>query len=209
MPKKTARKKATKKKAKNKSVTKPAVKKKAATKKMPSKPAAPKTVSVRPPKPEGPGRPTLLSDEISERIFMSMIEGISLRKICMDDDMPAITTVMRWVSEGGRENPEEGKRLFREQYAQAQDIQADVFAERVIDEAEAAEMLVDAEDGESRKSSAVVQAKKLLVDSLKWRAGQQSKKWSPKVHTEVSGSLDTRTKVIIKDFTGKKSEGEE
>ena len=54
------------------------------------------------------GRPSHYSPELAVLICARMGEGESLRSICRDDAMPALSTVFRWLA---------GDREFQEQYA--------------------------------------------------------------------------------------------
>jgi hypothetical protein len=56
------------------------------------------------------GRPSDYSLELVTLICAKMGEGESVRSICRDDDMPALSTVFRWLAA----HPE-----FQEQYARA------------------------------------------------------------------------------------------
>ena len=44
------------------------------------------------------GRPTTYNEEIASLICARMADGESLRSICRDDAMPALSTVFLWVS---------------------------------------------------------------------------------------------------------------
>lgn len=95
------------------------------------------------------------ADELCERIAM----GESLRAICRGDDMPAKTTVMRWLQSD--EHLE-----FRDQYARAREAQADYYFDAIIEIAD--DDTVD------------VNRSRLMVDARKWAAG----KLRPKVYGE-------------------------
>ena len=155
-----------------------------------------------------PGAPSSFSWDIAEEILERMIAGESLRKICEDAHTPKITTVLRWVANGEKEDADDDFREFRDQYARARELQADVMFDRAMDEAVKAAELVMLEADESRKSSAVVQAQKLIVDTIKWHAGKiRPKKYGELVKLEHSGKVDSETTVIIKDLTGKQPDG--
>jgi len=153
------------------------------------------------------GRPSIFQPEVVEEILMRMIEGESLRSICRLTHMPAITTVMRWISEGGLESSPDDKRMFREQYALARELQTEVLFEEALDEARSSLISVAAEDEESRRTSAYVQAHKLIVDTIKWRCGKQlPKKYGELLKLDHSGKVDTEKTVIIKNLTGSELE---
>jgi hypothetical protein len=108
------------------------------------------------------------SQELFDRICERMAQGETLRKICLEKDMPNITTVWKWKEAGD----ERGK-----QYAHAREAQADAQFERIGD-------VVDkVEDGTLEPQQA-----RAMVDALKWTAG----KLRPKVYgdkVDVSGNV--------------------
>lgn len=92
------------------------------------------------------GRPSVYSTKLGKQIASRLIQGESLRKICADSKMPSMATVCRWLAD-----PEHS---FREHYANARDIQAEIFADEIVD-------IADDDEGD-------VQRAKLRVDARKW-----------------------------------------
>ena len=43
-------------------------------------------------------RPSLFTDELFAEILGRIADGKSLRAVCREDGMPAMSTVMRWVA---------------------------------------------------------------------------------------------------------------
>ena len=128
------------------------------------------------------GRPTTFSDEVASSIFDRISDGESLRKICCDQSMPGQTTVYRWL----RENVE-----FRQQYAQARELQADTLFDETLDiaddatndwmERHSAEGVGWKENGEAIRRS------QLRIDTRKWIAGQlRPKVYGPRVQQDVT-----------------------
>lgn len=112
------------------------------------------------------GRPSEFSPQTANTICERLADGESLRTICAEDGMPDRSTVRRWLSQ----NEE-----FRGQYAHAREEQADVYAERIVDEAHTA---TDAAIG------------RLRMDALKWAASKLApKRYGDKVQTEHSGEV--------------------
>src|SRR5438132_622777 len=70
------------------------------------------------------GRPSLFKTSVADVICRRLADGETLRAICSNPAMPAKATVMRWLAQ----HPE-----FRDRYARAREVQADVLAEEVID----------------------------------------------------------------------------
>jgi hypothetical protein len=98
------------------------------------------------------GRPSEFTPETANTICERIADGESLRKICADEVMPSRPTVRLWLSQ---------QPAFLAQYTHAREEQADVYAERIVDEAEAA---TDAAIG------------RLRMDALKWAASKLAPK---------------------------------
>jgi len=134
-----------------------------ATKKAPAKKPA-KAVKAASPK--------LTNEQIKSAILVLLAEGESLRGICRSEGMPAISTVMKWVSEDGE---------FSEQYARAREAQADLIFEALDDVSEEAEMATN---------PVKVAGLRLKADNIKWKLARMSpRKYGDKVGVEHSGSV--------------------
>ena len=72
------------------------------------------------------GRPPLFTIELGDEICNRIADGKSLRAICDEGDMPDKATVFRWLSA-------EQHKDFRNQYARARDVQADVIFDEMLD----------------------------------------------------------------------------
>lgn len=111
------------------------------------------------------GRPTKYSEDLAITICERLIDGRSLRSVCRDEDMPAASTVFRWLSE---------KESFREQYARAKQEAADAMAEELLDIADDGTndwMERLDKDGKSigwQLNGEHVQRSKLRADTRKW-----------------------------------------
>jgi hypothetical protein len=106
------------------------------------------------------GRKALYSEELAERFLDELASGKSLRRVCDQEGMPSILTVLKWE----RENE-----TFAKRYAQARDDRGVAFGERIID-------LVD----DVIAADIPVDAARLAIDSLKWTAARLA----PKVYGE-------------------------
>lgn len=106
----------------------------------------------------GPGRPSIYSSELIEEICTRIAGGESLRSICRDADMPAMSTVLLWVVDG--KHPE-----FSEQYAQAREAQGHSDADRIR------EVMAAVAEGQMTP-----QQGKVIIDGLKWIAERQAPK---------------------------------
>lgn len=94
--------------------------------------------------------------EIITQICVRLVEGESLRAICRDEEMPAISTVMLWLSQDEK---------LSEQYARAKEEQADTIFQEVLEIADTA-------------TNEEVNVARLKIDARKWMAG----KLRPKVY---------------------------
>jgi succinate dehydrogenase flavin-adding protein (antitoxin of CptAB toxin-antitoxin module) len=130
------------------------------------------------------GRPSEFSQEIADSICDRLTDGQSLRKICCDDDMPAASTVFRWLTA----RPE-----FQEQYAHAREAQADALFDEILDIADDGtnDWVADKEEAEGfRYNGDAVQRSKLRVEARKWMAGKlQPKKYSDRQIVDMTHGL--------------------
>lgn len=112
------------------------------------------------------GRPTDYSEEIALSICERMVNGESLRSICRDSDMPDLSTVFRWKDK----HPE-----FREQYAHAREMQAEVLAEEIVEIADTPMIGVRKKitpRGPELVEGDMVERAKLRIDARKWAASK-------------------------------------
>lgn len=120
-------------------------------------------------------RPSEFAPDMANLICERIADGESLRKICEEAEMPDRSTVRRWLSQ----QPE-----FRVQYAHAREEQADVYAERIVDEAASAQ---DAALG------------RLKMDALKWAASKLApKRYGEKVALTGGAEGDAPIKTELK-----------
>lgn len=117
------------------------------------------------------GRPTTCTPETTREICARLMEGNSLRSICRDDDMPAFRTVMGWLAD------EEKYPEFSHQYARAREIQAECWADEIIDIADDGRNDYQSREGKGGEELVTVdhdhiQRSKLRVDSRKWVASR-------------------------------------
>jgi hypothetical protein len=151
------------------------------------------------------GRPTKYSKELTDAICDRLANGESMRSICRDPEMPAISSIFKWL----REEVE-----FSEQYALAADMRADAMAEDCLDIADNIEgqpVLIDGVplviDGKQVCviDNVSVQHAKLRVDTRKWHASKiKPKKYGDKLSQELSGPnggpIEHKATVITTDM---------
>lgn len=141
------------------------------------------------------GRPTDYCQEVADAICERLVLGESLRSICRDPDMPAISAVFRWLGK----YPE-----FEDQYVRAREEQAETFADEIVaisDEQETE--VVTAEGGKTLVvyDKTAVARNRLRVDARKWVASKlKPKKYGDKL--ELSGNKEAPLIVNINRLTG-------
>lgn len=111
------------------------------------------------------GRPEIYTKELAAAICAELAQGKSLRTVCADPDMPAISTVFLWFPK---------HKGFSEQYAHAKEASADAMHEELSDLGDQAISLALANTGPV--SNAVVNAVKLKADNLKWSMSKMKPK---------------------------------
>lgn len=131
-----------------------------------------------------PGRPTIYTPELIDSICERVADGESMRKICRDEQMPAMTTIFRWL----RENPE-----FREQYEAATDMRADSFAEDMLDIADIPPQINE----KGGVDSGDVAHMRLRIDTRKWIASKlKPKKYGDKIEQEIKGDMSLTVNIV-------------
>lgn len=124
-----------------------------------------------------PGPRSEFTQEIADAICGYMADGMSVREICRKDEMPAMSTVFKWLSQ---------QPSFVEQYARAREAQADYMAEEIL------EICDDgSNDWMERQTDAGtitmpdhehINRSKLRVDTRRWLMSKlQPKKYGEKV----------------------------
>lgn len=128
----------------------------------------------------GRGQPTTYSEETANLICAALMEGYSLRKICSAEDMPACSTVFKWLAEHEE---------FSEQYARAREVQADTMADEIVDIADdGSNDTYEDDDGHVKTNYDVIARSRLRVDARKWIASKlKPKKYGEKVQNEITG----------------------
>lgn len=125
------------------------------------------------------GRPSRYSQDLADNICAELATGKSMRTVCRADDMPAMSTVFKWL----RERP-----VFSEQYARAKAEAADALVEEILDIADDGSndwMEVHDRDGNAtgyKLNGEHVQRSRLRVDTRKWIASKlKPKKYGERV----------------------------
>lgn len=139
-------------------------------------------------------RPSKYSEKVADRILEQIADGISLRSICVQDDMPNRATVFRWLAANAE---------FRDQYTRAREAQADTLFDEILDIADNASNDWMERNGEDDRGWTAngdhIQRSKLRIEARKWMAGKlRPKKYGDKL--ELSGDVDAPlvTEIVIR-----------
>jgi hypothetical protein len=101
------------------------------------------------------GRPSNYTPELGFQICERMVEGESVRTICLDPDMPSRTSIYYWLTQHAE---------FRERYKIALELHADYLAD--LAQAIADDGSLDIIEKEN------VQRSRLRVDTIKWKCAK-------------------------------------
>ena len=116
------------------------------------------------------GGQTKYTAEIADKILIGLAEGKTLRKVCELDKMPSPSSIIRWVI-ADRDG-------FAERYAHARELQFQIWADQIIDIADACQ-------------SDDVQKSRLRTDNRKWMLSKlQASKYGDRL--ELGGSIGIR-----------------
>jgi hypothetical protein len=117
------------------------------------------------------GRKSEYTPEIASKICERLADGVSLRTVCSDSDMPSMTTVFNWLSKYEE---------FVEQYTRATLARADAKFE---------ELDVVSEQAAQSESAVTVAGLRLKADNIKWQlARMNAKKYGDKMqHAGADG----------------------
>jgi hypothetical protein len=131
------------------------------------------------------GRPSEYSQETALLICERLADGKSLRTICLDEAMPAKSTVFKWLIENQK---------FSDQYALAREAQADTLVDEMLDIADDGSndwMERTGKDGTSigwQENGEAIGRSRLRLDARKWIAAKlRPKKYADRIQQEVTG----------------------
>lgn len=134
-----------------------------------------------------PGRPSDYSREIAQVICRQLGNGESLRQICASPGMPGKTTIMKWL---------ESNLEFRGQYVRARELQAEHWAEEIIEIADDSQNdFIEKEGRDGSTYEAVnfenINRSRLRVDTRKWLMARLApKKYGDKITNELVGDAE-------------------
>lgn len=134
-------------------------------------------------------RPSEFTQDVADAICEKLADGNSLRSICAADDMPARSTVFKWLADPARS-------AFVDQYARAREAQAEALFEDILDIADDGSndyTVKKRPDGSEYDAfdAEHVQRSKLRVDARKWMVSKLApKKYGDKLELEHSGGVN-------------------
>jgi hypothetical protein len=139
----------------------------------------------------------LISKDKFELILALLNQGVSLSKICANDDMPYIGTFLAWLSRPGNEE-------YQDRYARAREQCLDIWmlqiADIAHDQSRDVQELVEVEESESRgrtvktrktSDNTAVNRDRLRVDTIQRVAARLlPQKYGDSVKQQISGQLE-------------------
>lgn len=135
------------------------------------------------------GRPSLYSVEIMTKLCGMIASGTTLTEVCKGEDMPHISTVIRWLSD----TEDRAKDAFRAAYACAREAWIQQMADETLaisDDSTGDVKMVAGRDGELHEAmdAEFAARSKLRVDTRKWLLSKLSPaKYGDKVTTILEG----------------------
>lgn len=133
------------------------------------------------------GRPSIFTEAIADEICERIADGESLRSICTDANMPAKSTVFKWLANNA---------AFADQYARAREAQADSLTDDILPIADDSRNDWLKKWGEEDENAGWVQNAEAMrraqirIDARKWLAGKLApKKYGEKQQIEHSGGF--------------------
>lgn len=142
------------------------------------------------------GRPSEYTQETADAICEQLAIGVSLRTVCLQENMPAPATVFKWM----RMHDE-----FLKQYARAKEESADALFEETIDIADnSTNDYMDKRFGETVArvvDQENIQRSRLRVDTRKWMMSKMKpKKYGEKLDMTSDGKAIKGNTIIFQDF---------
>ena len=142
------------------------------------------------------GRPSDYSPDLAVEICVRVASGQSVRAIAQADDMPAMSTIFKWLSE---------RKEFSEQYVRAREAQADYLAEEIIEISDDSsfDTIKDEETGNVRQNTEFVNRSRLRVDTRKWLMARIApKKYGDKLAVTGADGGAVKSEVTVIELVG-------
>lgn len=137
------------------------------------------------------GRPSVFTEELSNKILARIMDGENLTAICNDEGMPHRDTIYNWlvIHKG-----------FSDLYARAKEIQAHHFVDEILLIADStAEDDIFTKDGNRIANSEWIARSRLRVDTRKWIVSKVLPKiYGDKIEVDNKGEIGVN--ITIKNF---------
>ena len=141
-------------------------------------------------------RPSLFTDELFATILRRIVDGQSLRGVCREDGMPAMSTVMRWVA---------GSSDLQKGYSIAVEARTDALFDEILEIADDAREDWVAKTGPTGEplgfvfDANSVRRAALRIEARKWTVARMApKKYGDKL--DVGGDAVEPITVIVRRF---------
>jgi len=143
------------------------------------------------------GRPTTYTPELGQTICERISLGESLRNICKEEGMPALSTVMKW-------NLDEDKKEFSEQYEKACNTRAELLFEELLEIADTTEEGIEETikgDLIETKKGDMLGHRRLKIDTRKWYLSKvMPKKYGDKMDVTSDGKAIKGNGIVFTNF---------
>lgn len=124
------------------------------------------------------GRPTKYTQDLADLICEGISNGSSLRTVCKEDGMPAMSAIFNWI----RTHKE-----FEEQYARACTERSEAMHEEILDIADDGTNDWMEINGYDRVNNEAIQRSKLRVETRKWLMSKMiPKKYGDKLELDAT-----------------------
>jgi hypothetical protein len=150
-------------------------------------------------------RPSDYSPKVAERVCVAIAEGYSLRQIAAREGWPDRSTILRWLNKHAE---------FRDQYARAREMQAEHFADEILEIADdGSNDWIERENAAGRVVAAIdhehIQRSKLRVDARRWLMSKMAPKVTGKDGGPVEHRIDTPAKETREDWLARQAKERE
>ena len=142
------------------------------------------------------GRPSIYTQELADAICAELATGKSLRSVCADEDMPAMSTIFNWF------RTKEG---FVEQYARAKEEACDAMVDEMLDIADDGTndymTITKGDYSYNVEDKEVTNRSKLRVDTRKWIVSKiKPKKYGDKLDVTSDGKAIKGNSIVFSNF---------
>ena len=138
----------------------------------------------------------IYSQALAEQFCVHVMSGMTINQIQQLPGMPSMPTVFRWLIDDRK--PE-----FREMYARAKEVQAELMADdivRISDETEVTSVMTPEGEVDLKLDATAVARNRLRVDARKWVAAKLlPKKYGDKLGVDHGGNINLTVNTGVPD----------